>query len=123
MSGRLMYGPAKEPEGQPEETPPGGQPEDDPGTTPKVRKIGPLGFAGIGSMVLGVTALGASIPLAIRPDEWRPVAEGSERRTTHHAPGRARVGRRGQCRARDGRGPPRAGRGPAQASAHGLADS
>lgn len=42
-------------------------------------------------MVLGATALGASIPLAIRPDEWRPVAEGSERRTTRPA-GLALVG-------------------------------
>jgi hypothetical protein len=47
------------------------------------RPLGALGYAGIAVGVLGVGALGAGIPLALRPDEMRGARPERERYSTH----------------------------------------
>ncbi len=96
LSGRLLYA-AQSTDGtdeQPEKAPPSEEPPGraenfpthrDPTVHPKSRKIGPLGCAGIASIVAGAGALGTGIYLGVRPDDWRLVAGGTEQRTTRPA--------------------------------------
>lgn len=95
LSGRVLYGPeeqsdADHPQAQ---DPPQPEPETSAteGNDEKTRKVGPLGVAGIASLVVGVGATGGGIPLAVAPDQTRPAASGVERRTTRPA-GLALVG-------------------------------
>lgn len=72
---------------EPEPTPPGPvlvpQPEVDGGGTGRRGPLGALGYTGIAVGVLGIGALGAGIPLALRPDEPRGNPPMLERHSTH----------------------------------------
>jgi len=91
LSAQVLYEPATA-EDEPDD--PGGVPAgeaaepraDDqagePQTAERAKVIGPLGYAGIGSAVLGAAGLASGIPLALRSDESRGGADGAEIRRT-----------------------------------------
>ncbi|MCA9709477.1 MAG: hypothetical protein KDK70_26790 [Myxococcales bacterium] len=96
LSAHVLYAPKEPQDADPEPNQPqgAGEPEPEQGapadeTTPtptrSPARLGPLGFSGIASMVVGVGATAGGIPLALRPDRARPAESGVDRQRTRPA--------------------------------------
>ena len=92
LSGFILYAPEEDSgddgTGTPAEPEDGvdeqSQGQDDGSTaTPPPAAIGPMGYVGIGTLVMGTGSLAAGIALSLLPDQTRPAGDVVERRSTH----------------------------------------